>query len=926
MYKHFQYTFTILGLSLVAGPAACDSDALEVSERSVGAVPGAAPKFTAFDAGHVRPLALSPCGDRLFAVNTPDSRLEVYEVKDSGKLRHRSSIPVGLEPVAVAVRDEDEVWVVNHLSDSVSVVRMDSDFKGHVERTLLVGDEPRDLVFAGPDRRRAFITTAHRGQNSVLDAQTTTPGVGRSDVWVFDAASLGAAPGGAPLTVVQLFADTPRALAVDPTGTRVYAATFNSGNRTTTVHRNTLAQTREADGGPPAPNENHAGVHQPLTGLIVKHDGEHWLDEIGRVWDHKVNFNLPDNDVFVLDATADPPVQLAGAAGVYRGVGTTIFNLAVNPATGTVYAANTEAFNHIRFSGPSHTTRTTVQGHIAESRISVLTSGGAVSPRPLNKHIDYTTTAAATPSEESERSLAIPLDMAVTADGETLYVAALGSSKVGVYSTDELEADEFVPDDADHIEVSGGGPTGLALHEDRHRLYVMTRFDNGISTIDTHTGAELAHTTMHNPEPADVVAGRRFLYDARTSSAHGDTACASCHVFGDIDHLAWDLGDPDGDIEIAPGPFNNLLGLPGAIDLHPMKGPMTTQSLRGMANHGPMHWRGDRSGGFHEPSAQPDEGSFDERAAFLQFNEAFINLQGRAAELSHADMAAFADFALDLTYPPNPHRALDSSLSPAQQRGRDVFFTAPRTLGGLTCESCHRLDPDANAEFGVDKPGFFGTDGRYNGVILDQTLKIPHMRNLYQKVGMFGMVFAPVTNEELDSSFAGDQVRGFGFVRDGGMSTLRHFQQGFVEFPEGHPLHDLSIGGFALDAAGQQERLDIEQFLLVFDSNLAPVVGQQITLTKHNAAAAGPRIDLLIARATAGECELTVHGKGKAWLLSGGLFHPDAADAATRTDAQLRSKVDEKGDELTYTCVPVGSGRRHALDRDLDGTLNRDED
>ena len=24
---------------------------------------------------------------------------------------------------------------------------------------------------------------------------------------------------------------------------------------------------------------------------------------------------------------------------------------------------------------------------------------------------------------------------------------------------------------------------------------------------------------------------------------------------------------------------------------------MTTQSLRGMANHGPMHWRGDRTGG-----------------------------------------------------------------------------------------------------------------------------------------------------------------------------------------------------------------------------------------------------------------------------------------------------------------------------------------
>ena len=53
---------------------------------------------------------------------------------------------------------------------------------------------------------------------------------------------------------------------------------------------------------------------------------------------------------------------------------------------------------------------------------------------------------------------------------------------------------------------------------------------------------------MHNPEPASVVRGRRFLYDATLSSSHGDSVCASCHVFGDFDSLAWDLGNPDDDI------------------------------------------------------------------------------------------------------------------------------------------------------------------------------------------------------------------------------------------------------------------------------------------------------------------------------------------------------------------------------------------
>src|SRR5215470_16746646 len=180
--------------------------------------------FTLFESGQVRPLALSPDGRHLFATNTPDNRLELFRI-EGHRLVHTGSIPVGLEPVAVAARSEREVWVVNHLSDSVSVVELDGDADaGRVVRTLLVGDEPRDIVFAGPDRQRAFITTAHRGQNTPFDPELTTPGVGRADVWVFDAGALGDSLGGTPLTIVTLLTDTPRALAVTPDGSRVYAA------------------------------------------------------------------------------------------------------------------------------------------------------------------------------------------------------------------------------------------------------------------------------------------------------------------------------------------------------------------------------------------------------------------------------------------------------------------------------------------------------------------------------------------------------------------------------------------------------------------------------------------------------------------------------------------------------------------------------
>jgi DNA-binding beta-propeller fold protein YncE len=137
----------------------------------------------------------------------------------------------------------------------------------------------------------------------------------------------------------------------------------------------------------------------------------------------------------------------------------------------------------------------------------------------LNKHVDYSTCCAATPNAENDASLAFPLGMAISADGTTLYVAAFGSSAIGVYSTAELAADTFIPDAADQLPVSGGGPTGIVLDESRSQLYVLTRFDDSISVLSTATGDEKKHVALHDAEPASAVAGRPLLYDARATSS-----------------------------------------------------------------------------------------------------------------------------------------------------------------------------------------------------------------------------------------------------------------------------------------------------------------------------------------------------------------------------------------------------------------------
>ena len=57
---------------------------------------------------------------------------------------------------------------------------------------------------------------------------------------------------------------------------------------------------------------------------------------------------------------------------------------------------------------------------------------------------------------------------------------------------------------------------------------------------------------------------------------------------------------------------------------------MTTQTLRGMKHNGPMHWRGDRSGGLFSNRSNSWNGdpnnALDSTQAFKKFNVAFVGL------------------------------------------------------------------------------------------------------------------------------------------------------------------------------------------------------------------------------------------------------------------------------------------------------------
>jgi hypothetical protein len=180
-------------------------------------------------------------------------------------------------------------------------------------------------------------------------------------------------------------------------------------------------------------------------------------------------------------------------------------------------------------------------------------------------------------------------------------------------------------------------------------------------------------------------------------------------------------------------------------------------------------------------------------------------------------------------------------------------------------------------------------------------------------------------------------VRGFGYLHDGSDDTLFRFFRATV-FQEQNFI--VTTVGFAGGATGDQQRRDVEQFMLQFPSDLAPIVGQQITLDDTNAAAVNPRVDLLVQRAaapftsqilggTVTECDLvvkgTVDGEARGWLYLGGLFHSDRAAEPPLSDAALRAETAIAAQALTFTCAPPGSGVRMGIDRDLDGERDRDE-
>ncbi len=778
-----------------------------------------AQSFVHFEARQVHPIALTPDGTRLLALNSPEGRLSVFDVSNATNPEPIliAEIPVGTEPVSVRARTNDEIWVVNEVSDSVSVVSLS---RGVVIDTLRASDEPADVVFAAG---KAWVTCARSNTVKVFNVTTR-----------------------AEVATVPLQGLYPRALAASTDGTKVYAAFLHSGNRTTVL-------TPDEAPAQPAPT-NAALPAAPDTGLIVAGN------------DPRVPYTVLDNDVVEINSATNVVTRY------FTGAGTNLFDIAVQPGTGDLWIPNTEALNTIRF-------EPVLRGHFADNRVTKLVAAtGGAWPYDLNVGVNY----AELPNASAQATaIAQPAGAVFAADGTHLWVAAFGSdriAKVGSNGAVLARVDVRTPP------VGGGdngsrkmrGPRGLAWNSAGQWLYVLNKLSNTVSVVDATGLAVLAEIPVggFDPMPVAIKEGRGFLFDARLSG-NGTVSCATCHLDADLDGIAWDLGDPGGDMVTVMG--TNAAAhqnAPIARTMHPMKGPLTTQTLRGMQTGAPFHWRGDR------PTLQ-------------SFNSTFDKLMG-GPQLAPADINALAAYLLTLRHHPNPNRNLNNSLPTTfaggnPSIGKTLFDDHVKSH----CITCHAGPQGSNNNL----DDFRLTDSR------DQ-VKTPPMRTVYQRI------FATRTP-------GAQSITGYGLGRDG---------TGPGNFLPTVHAYDLDMLETVADFA------DVKAYVLCFDTGTPQSAAVSRTVTAANKADAQVVADmgLLESQSTSSSSDLVVQGvaagKARSFFYNRTTFRyvPDTVGETPLTRNQLLALLGPN-DAVTFSGALIGQGLRRGGDRNRNGILDGDE-
>lgn len=603
-----------------------------------------------FMSPHAGPIAVS--GGYVFVANTPADTLDVIDASSRDVV---ARVDVGIDPVGLAVRpDGRELWVANHVSDSVSVIDTDPQSITFLQVVATVQDiepttrstrfdEPVGIAFAG--NAKAYVSLSSQNQVAVIDVPTRSV-----------------------TATLSITAQDPRVLAVR--GDRLYVIPFESNNRT-----------------------QISGCVGPVGGNLCTFDAlEHVVDNnnvLSRGIDVDIvrHPGMPDRDLFVFDTTTDQLIESVRTAG------TLLYGIAID-STGQVFIAQTEGRNDANGrAGTLNHGLAEMENRAFLNRITRIDCGDETCGVP--QYIELEPLPPQHPA--AGMALATPFAIQVSEDDSTLVVSAAGSNKL--FTVDAGSGAVLGRVSVDAV------PRGIALESaesgEPSRAWVLNAVANTVSLVDVSDPADPAlAATIALPDPTDPVVKRgRMAFHNADASTTGTFSCESCHPDGHTDQLAWVLDTP-------PCSVAGCTQIP----------PRITMPVRGLRDTAPYHWDGipgDPFGGINTGSihaVQPPNCKLDEPESCTRFladgslattmcmtGACPENDEGKPGALSAAERDDLAEFLLNVPYPPARNRAYDNVLSNFAKQGFRVFHidgvfrpNEPDPQPNV-CGRCHRM-------------------------------------------------------------------------------------------------------------------------------------------------------------------------------------------------------------------------------------------
>jgi YVTN family beta-propeller protein len=681
-----------------------------------------------FESPQADALILSPDGSTLYQVLTTMGQVRVIH---AGLLASQAVIDVGVDPVSLALRpDGTELWVANHVSDSVSVISLVPGATLHkvvetiqaIDAANLITDfdEPVGIAFASNDK--AYVALSSRNQIAVIDADTYSV-----------------------TGLLAINAQEPRAMVVR--NGRLFVPAFESGNRSEL----------SSCFGPPNPNDPQCTFDFTQANFATS------PQLIGFPVDIAADPIVPDRDLFVFNTTTDALVDVVDS------IGTLLYGVAVD-STGKVFVSQTDARNLVNG-------RAGTQGHVLAdldnrmflNQIGVANPGGGGWNAAPPIELEPLPPSQPVPGKQ----LATPYGIALSANDDVLIVTAAASNRVAAVdaATGQVLATVNV----------GNGPRAVALRSNPQtgapqKAFVLNTLDDSVSELDlthladpTPTIVETQRRAFNGDATPVAIRNGRIAFNSAAGSTTGTFACASCHPDGHVDQLLW------------------VIGARCVIEGCEQEEARSTMPVRGLKGTLPLHWDGSLGDPF--TSINGETGSSlqgngagatvpanctNDQSCFRQLVNASLsgvmcdqqgacptNDVSEAGGLSNAERDAMATYLQNIQYPPARTRRFDDQLTAQAVNGFSEFFenkggVNPPGSGGLgpeTCgdaangsgftSGCHALPHGAGtASFfvgGFEAPTMRGITDRY----LQFSAGVSNVRDLLQVAALGGATDVP---------------------------------------------------------------------------------------------------------------------------------------------------------------------------------------